>query len=61
MIVSVFTSHNEVLVFPMGPDGLLGKDDFSDRDWEEYDEELVELPLRISSRGFDTRPERSLL
>lgn len=60
-VVAVFTSSDEVLVFPLGPNGPEGKDDFSDRNWEEYDEEIGELPLRIEvSSRVDISLERSL-
>lgn len=58
MIASIFTGEDEVLIFAHGPNGPVGKEDFSDRDWDEYDEAVVELPVRISFRGFRVDPER---
>jgi hypothetical protein len=56
MTVAVLSNGNEVLIFALGPAPeyeRIGKEEYSDRDWNEYDVETVELPLRIRTReGF---------
>lgn len=54
MIVAVFSNSNEVLIFALGPAPeyeVLGQEEYHDRDWEEYDVEIVKLPMRIGQPG----------
>jgi hypothetical protein len=56
MKVAVFSNSNEVLIFVLGPAPeyeVLCQEEYSDRDWEGYDVDTVELPLRIRTlEGF---------
>ena len=56
MTVAVLSNSDEVLIFALGSAPgyeYLGQEEYSDRDWDEYDVDIVELPLRIRTRdGF---------
>lgn len=62
MKVMIYKNHYEVLVFAMNLDNNpIGTKDYFEhggRDMDDYDSEVVELPLSIMSKGFSTEGER---
>lgn len=63
MVVKVYVGQDEVLAFaivdgnPVGEEAYFGKDN---RDRENYDASLEELPIAVSSRGLKVDSRRTL-